>query len=249
MHIYVYDSFVNQKKYNKVLFRLETRLTDLGLNGKICRLGVMQSIASILESEIRQGPKTIVAVGNDATIHKVINGLTDYNIPLGFIPIGQENNSMANSLGIELEELACDVLSRRKIEKLDLGIANQFYFLSQASITTQGTTIEINKRYTIEIMEKGEVNIINLITSTNLPANTKSTPHDGKLELAINTGGAKKTFTSASKNQSFFSFKKLTILNKNHPLVLDKAVKIPAPIEISIVKKKISMIVGKARNF
>ena len=249
MHVYIYDSFVNQKKHNKVLFRLETRLTDLGLNGKICRLGVMQSMASILESEIKQGAKTIVAVGNDATIHKVINGLADYNVPLGFIPIGEENNLITNSLGIELEELACDVLSRRKIEKLDLGIANNFYFLSQASITTQSTLIEINKNYTIEITEKGEVNIINLVTNINLPANTKSSPQDGKLELAINTQGTKKAFTSASKNQSFFPFKKLTILNKNHPLVLDKAVKIPAPVEISVIKKKISAIVGKGRNF
>ncbi len=34
MHVYVYDSFLNQKKYDRILARLETRITDLGLNGK-----------------------------------------------------------------------------------------------------------------------------------------------------------------------------------------------------------------------
>ena len=38
MHVYIYDSFLNHKKFEKIIARIETRVTDLGLNGKINRL-------------------------------------------------------------------------------------------------------------------------------------------------------------------------------------------------------------------
>ncbi|MCK4553680.1 hypothetical protein KAU19_01815, partial [Candidatus Parcubacteria bacterium] len=64
MHIYIYDSYVNQKKYDKVLARIETRITDLGLNGKISRLGLMKNIPDLVYNELKRGVKTIIAVGN-----------------------------------------------------------------------------------------------------------------------------------------------------------------------------------------
>jgi len=53
MHVYVYDSFLNQKKYDRILARLETRITDLGLNGKISillimKLNMAQKLSSLL---------------------------------------------------------------------------------------------------------------------------------------------------------------------------------------------------------
>ena len=101
MHIYIYDSFVNQKKYDKILARIETRITDLELNGKISRLGVMKNIPDIVSNELKRGAKTIIAVGNDKTINQVINSLAGSQVPLGIIPIGRENNQISFALGIE----------------------------------------------------------------------------------------------------------------------------------------------------
>lgn len=258
MHVYIYDDYVNEKKYNNSLAHIETRITDLGLNGKIIRLGVMKNALETIINEIKRGAKTIIAVGNDKTINKIINAIINYeisnqienNIPLGIIPVGEKNNSIANALGIEKEEKGCDVLSARRIEKLDIAQANNNYFLSQATINSQGTVLEIGKNYSIEIMEPGEINVINLSTFTDLPENTKPNPQDGILELYIKTKPPKKIIKLSSPiNQSVFSLKKLTIINEKSPVILDKAIEIFTPVEINVFKQKLNIIVGKERKF
>ena len=106
MHVYIYDDYVNEKKYNNSLAHIETRITDLGLNGKIIRLGVMKNALEAITNEIKRGAKTIIAVGNDKTINKIINAIINYeisnqienNTPLGIIPVGEKNNLIANVL-------------------------------------------------------------------------------------------------------------------------------------------------------
>src|SRR5680860_1199287 len=130
MHVYIYDDYVSTKKYDTTLAHIETRITDLGLNGKIIRLDVMKNVAEAVASEIKRGAKTIVAVGNDKTINKIINSITlfairnqtEVDIPLGLITVGDKGNSIAPALGIESGEKGCDSLSARRIAKLDLGL-------------------------------------------------------------------------------------------------------------------------------
>lgn len=259
MHIYIYDSFVNQKKYESVMARVETRITDLGLNGKIIRLGTMNSVYDAVENEIKKGAKTIIAVGNNYLLNQVVNalaGLTAGHVlnkttPLGFIPIGRKNNDIADYLGINLDEEAGNILSARRIQKLDLGLADNYYFLSQATITSQGTTIEIDKNYSIEIMGSGEIGVINLPIASDWPANIKSDAKDGVLELFIKTRNLKKFLPISPKKteSSIFSFKKLRIINKHQPIIIDNSVKIPTPVDISMAQEKINIIVGKKRKF
>ena len=101
MNIFIYDSFLNQKKYNSLLARLETRITDLELNGKIFRLSPTINVQEIINNELKRGAKTIIAVGNNKLVNQVINSLAGSDIPLGIIPIGEDNNDIAKSLGIE----------------------------------------------------------------------------------------------------------------------------------------------------
>jgi hypothetical protein len=257
MHVYIYDEYVNKKKYDNILARVETRITDLGLNGKIIRLGVMKNINEAIDSEMKRGAKTIVAVGDDGTVNKIINAMIkaetrsqlSAEIPFGIIPIGKENNKIADCLGIGEAEEAGDVLSARRIEKLDIAQAGNNYFLSQAKIESRGTTLEIGKDYSIEIMETGEINIINLSTFLNLPENANSNPQDGVLELYIKTKGSRTlTKFNPGENQSLFSLKNLTIINNQSSITIDSAVKISTPAEISVTKK-LNIIVGKERKF
>lgn len=257
MHVYIYDDYLNKKKYNNTLARIETRITDLGLNGKIIRLDVMKNIGEAVENEMTRGAKTMVAVGNDRTVNKIINAMINATassqigaeIPLGIIPISEKENSIANCLGIAEGEEAGDVLSARRIEKLDIAMAGNNYFLSQATIESQGTIVEIDKGYSIEILEPGEIHVINLSTSSNLPENASLDPQDGILELYIKTkSGRTIAKLNPRENQSLFSLKKLTIINKKSSIVIDNARKIPAPVEISVTKK-LNIIVGKKRGF
>lgn len=246
MHVYVYDSFLNHSKYNHTLSKIETRITDLGLNGKICRLGVIKNYIDTIRGEIKRGAKTIIIVGNDETVNQIINSIGNTDVPIGIIPVGKNNNLIANSLGINSDLTACDILSARRIENMNLGDANGVLFLSEAVITTKNTIIEINKNYSIEILENGEVKIINLPLASDLPEHAKFNPKDNVLELYIKTGAGK---FLKKQGESVFSFDRLTVENKNHHLLIDNSVQLNMPVEIKISNYNINVIVGKNRNF
>ncbi|MEA3398793.1 MAG: diacylglycerol kinase family protein [Patescibacteria group bacterium] len=258
MHIYLYDSFLKQKKFDHILAQVETRTTDLGLNGKIIRMGAMNSVLETIENEIKKGAKTITAVGNNSLINKIINSMASVaqtnmlakNIPLGIIPVGKKNNNIAGYLGIPFEEAACDVLSARRIQELDLGLANNSYFLTHANITSMGTLIEIDKNYSIEIKGAGEINVINLPANIELPKNANSSAQDSLLELYIKTPGIKKfmPLNTVKNSESIFPFDELTIINKNHPVIIDGSTEIKTPVKLVMAKEKIKIIVGKNRN-
>lgn len=247
MHVYIYDAFVNQKKYEKTLAAIETRITDLGLNGRIIRLGVMKNIYDLVKTEVVRGAKTVTAVGNDCTISQAANALAGTEAPLGIIPIGPENLISA-ALGIEPEVAACDNLSARRIIKIDLGKANNNFFISSARISNEGTAIDINHDYSIEVMGNGDVCVVNMPTGCEPSEIKKFNPQDGILELFIKTKESKNFFKKID-SESIFSLKNLTILNNKHQLILDNSIKISAPAAISIVPQALNVIVGKERNF
>ncbi len=253
MYIYLYDSFLDHKKYNKTIAKIETRITDLGLNGKIVRLNPLNSISTVLNSEIKFGAKTIIGLGNNNSLNNIINAVsnlklqyTNNSITIGFIPIGN-NNSLANYLGINSISTACDIISNRRIKEIGLGVVNKInYFFTEAVISNKNSIIEINEIYTLETKDKGSTKIIN--TSLD-PIFSKTNKHNkNKLKLLINE--QKNNLFKKEKNKnSFINFNKLRIINDKEPLVLDSCVSIKNPTDINMSDKKIKLIVGKNRNF
>lgn len=163
MHVYIYDSYVNQKKYDKTVAKIETRITDLGLNGKIVRIGMLNSIYDIIENEIKKGAKTIVVVGNNNILNQAINSLASlakknilHNTPLGIIPIGDKNNHISKHMGVKSTEEACNIIAARRIQTIDLGQINEHFFLTQVTIPSSGTSVDIDKNFSIEIKGSGE---------------------------------------------------------------------------------------------
>ena len=55
-------------------------MLDLGLNGKIIRLGGIKKIKGTIQNEIKLGAKTIIAVGNNQTVNKIIGSIIDTEI-------------------------------------------------------------------------------------------------------------------------------------------------------------------------
>lgn len=248
MNTFIYDSFLNHKKYDRLLARLETRITDLGLNGKICRLSFMRNIHDTVTNELRRGAKTFIAVGNNKTVNQIINSLAGSSAAFGIIPIGEENNDLAKALGIGSVEAACDVLSARLLARLDLGLANNTYFLGNAAIENHNTVVDMNKSYTIEAKNNGLIYVFNLPkTSVRLPSKIKLRPDDGVLELVIS--GQSRGFLKHQADNSVFKIKKVTVSNPKTQLILDGSVAINTPAEITVTSKCLNVIVGKERNF
>lgn len=256
MHVYIYDRYVTDRRYQTVLARIETRLTDLGLNGKIVRLGIMQSLDDVVESELKKGAKTIVAVGNDHLFFRAIDAVARLGAvnpihrvtPLGFIPVGAADNALSAYLGIELEERAADIISARRIEPLDLGRAGERYFLTAAAIGSAGTTVSVDNTYALTVTAPGEIFVVNLPLSPSLQRLAPADPTDGRLELCIRTESQNRFTRRRKTSVTRLPFHTLTIDNPNAPLVIDGATNVPTPATVRVAPDQVRMIVGKHRH-
>lgn len=258
MYLYLYDHFLNDNSYYKLLSKIEMRLTDLGIGGKISRLSPLKNLKDLINDEIRFGVKTIVAVGNDETVSMVINNIVKYeDITFGVIPIGKQN-FIARDLGINDTETACDVLSARKIEKIDLGRVNNTYFISGIDIAAENKiTLECEDQYQISSeTETCAIHICNLRPAFLEGAYEEKffNPQDGMLEALVMPIAelSKKFFGFFKSNerisQSVFPFKKISVLTKKSVTVTTDGKKVlKPPIDIEVVPQKLRVVVGRQR--
>lgn len=253
MYFYLYDEFLNEKKYKSALDKIENRLTDLEMKHKTSRLSILKNIKGMIEDEIRNGATTIVAVGDDQTVFRAINVLASYpDITLGIIPVGPHNN-IAKILGIPSEEEACDVLSSRIIKKLDLGKINHHFFISEVVFQGNNLAINCDNEFTIRPDASAQVHVYNFNFREN---STPTNPQDGVLELFVRGKGQSllpKLFTNQDqkKDMSLFSFRNADITTEGEPVAvhIDQNHTIKTPVHISILPQRLRVIVGKHRMF
>lgn len=93
----------------------------------------------IARKALKDGYKTVIAMGGDGTIEAVMRGMIGSKVRLGIVPAGTENN-IAKSLGIpkDLEE-ACTLIASDHTLKLDMGQVTtrkgkKFVFFEMATI-------------------------------------------------------------------------------------------------------------------
>lgn len=250
MYLYIYDSFLNDKKYSSLLAKIETRLTDLGIGGKIFRLSPLRNMTELLNDEVKNGAKTVVVVGNDKTFTQIINFAAQFDITLGFIPVGPDNK-IAKILGINSSDEACNILSSRKIEKVDLGKANNTYFLSDITIEKGEVTIECENKFAITPERQDQVTIYNLrpMFAAKWGQEKVFNPKDGQLEVLIQPL-AKGFFKKTSGQNSLIPFKKVFIKSRGSlPVYTDGQKILKTPVKVEIVPDKLKIIVGKDRLF
>lgn len=252
MYLYIYDSFLNHKRYAGALAKIETRLTDLGIGGKIFRLSPLRNIGELLHDEARNGTKTVIVVGNDKTFSQVINFAAAEDLTTGIIPIGPDN-TIAKMLGITSPEEACNVISARNTEKLDLGKANDTYFLSGLTIDEGDITIECENKFKIKPQAENQVGIYNLRPAlSSVGRDDVFNPKDGQLEVFIQPMkqgmfGGKKPDAQAS---SLIPFRKVAVRGKGSVSIHTDGQKVlKTPVKIEIVPDKLKVIVGKDRIF
>lgn len=246
MNLYIYDDFLSKSRYNNIINKTEIRITDLGLTGKIIRLGLIRSIKSLVQQEIRSGVKNIIAVGNNNTIHKIISSLVDDSLSeiflnqilFSIIPIGP-NQSIANSFGIKNEEEACNIILARRVEEIDIGLIGKNYFLNKLEFLYNNININFKDNFSIETNKKTKTIIYNIIDNKSLKNIEKFNPCDNVLDL----------FIFGKKNEiSYFPIKEIKI-DSNGEILLDNSIKCQTPNKISILDRKLKVIVGKNRFF
>jgi len=183
MYCYIYDDLTQHQRFAPELALIENRLTDLGIAGKIVRMALFRNVQDMVRDEIRRGTTSVIAVGNDETVHKVIDVISGTNVVLGIIPLG-EGNELAALLGVPEGLAACDVLSARIVETIDAGIVNGKRFLTSISVPNFSAELTCDGAYRIVPDEPGFLEIRNLGGDAT-KSERVSDPTDGRLETIL----------------------------------------------------------------
>jgi len=253
MYVYLYDNFLDQRKYDSTIKEMENRLTDYGIAGKIIRLQNFTNPDAIIKEEIRRGAETIVLVGNDDTFGKVLSKAASTDALFGFLPVGK-NNSIAEVLGIPVGVDACETLSRRRKMKLDVGWFNNQYFINQLHIPPANINVEYDERFTVSPTKgKIELAVCNLqpFYWDDNQEKVDVHPQDGKLEAFLRPVKEGGWFSSNKyEDVSVFPFEEMVIRGEQpFNVIADGKESKEVEVKIRLAKNRIDMVVGKNRKF
>lgn len=254
MYVYLYDSFLRERKYNALIKAMEISLTDFGIAGKILRLHNFADSKPIIEDEIKRGAKTIVIVGNDSTLGHVLSRAATVECTYGFLPIGP-NNSIAEVLGIPTGLEACTTLSRRRKQRMDVGWVNNRFFISQLHVHPAKIEVIYDERFRVTAADKMEVVVCNLQPyywkkDTKDQETRVVHPQDGKLEAFLRPLTKNRWFGYTYEDPSIFPFEEMEIRG-TEPFAVEADGKLTKEIrlKIKLAHTKVEMIVGRDRKF
>ena len=245
MYVYVYDELLEDRRYERELALIETRLTDLGIMGKICRLALFRDATHVIREEVRLGANTVVAVGNDATLRKIIDALAGSpKVVAALIPIGPQGQ-MADILGIPPLVMACDVLSARNVEAVDVGEVNGKRFVHAASFEADDALIRVDDSFTVSLKKSGKLEVRNLAAPDDAGV---VSPVDGKLSLIIRQ--SKFSLLSRKADVSVIPFDHAFVTSKTPTtLSVDGETMQGMHFEFRTIPGVLRIVVGKERKF
>lgn len=184
MYFYIYDEFVQNKRFEKELLQIENRLTDLGIAGKVARLALFRDVEEMVCDELRRGVTSVIVVGNDATARRVLDVIVEHRVTFGMIPMG-DLGVIAKVFGLPAGLPACDVLSARILEEVDVGVINGKRFLTSVSIPKFSGTIAFGEAYRMAVERPASVCIRNVALEDQAADLPVAHPCDGCLETVI----------------------------------------------------------------
>lgn len=258
MYFYIYDSFLVEKKYAKLISRIESRLANLDIAGKKHQLTILRSVEEIVGEILKRETPTISIIGSDQIFCRAVLRTVGTGAVMGFVPT-ETDSAMAVLLGLPTNEYACDVISARRIESVGFGRINNQAFFSSLEFEADKAVLIADDKYQIIPRRVKAIKVINLdlIKFQQTPespewSELKSNPKDGYMEVLLGNPGKNFWFLKKrEKLDSLFLVKKLKVVCKKSDqeitIRVDKYKTIKTPAIIEIAEEKIKIIVGKDR--
>ncbi len=130
---FVINPSAGKGKYEQIINAIRETLSDRGLQYDI-KVLEYRGEATTVAKAAAETHDVVVAVGGDGTVNEVFNGLVGTKAVFGIIPAGT-GNGFARELGLPLEPAeACRILTEGNIKSMDVGVANDRYFLGTAGV-------------------------------------------------------------------------------------------------------------------
>lgn len=245
MYSYFYDAFLQDRKFERELGLLETRLTDLGIMGKITRLALFRDSLEVMRDEIDEGAETLVAVGDDNTFRKAIEAVGDTKTVLGYLPVNTKS-VLADLLGIPPGVAACDVLSARLVQDIDVGEVNGRRFLHALECEAVDPVVACEDAFTVSVSGRANIAIRNLAFPDDAGA---TDPTDGKLSMVIRQ--SRLSLFGRKTSLSNLPFKRAHLYTERQVnLLLDGGEKLSGKdFDIRAIPGRLRLVTGKGRKF
>ncbi len=238
-HLYIYDEFLSERKYERQLAAIEGRLASLDLSGATTRLSMLRGTRELVTSQVKDEITTVVIVGDDHTVDALMWFLPDLPVTVAYIPLRAPHHT-ADLLGIPSGLEACDVLAARKIETLDIGILDERYFLGEVSAAETMADVEVPGEFHVRAIAGGSIQFKNLGADA----------HDGQLDLVIRPREEKSGWGRRHEMQETRLQVRQAILSSADPIEIqvDHQVVRGQRFQVGIVPNKLKFITGRTRG-
>lgn len=189
-YAYLFDAKLSDRSQERWVSRLEAELSRRHLAGQVLREGAFRGLKELAKEALAKGAATIIMVGTDASLIKILPIIADANVVLGYIPC--EPSMIAKQLSIpeKLEE-SVNVLAARFVRQVDLGMVGDRPFLTEVIIRDPKAVLDIAGKYTISCQQNGAMRLVNLMTGTNFD--------DGELDIYVDVEEPKKSLFGGAK--------------------------------------------------
>jgi diacylglycerol kinase family enzyme len=123
MYYYIVDpQKISQKEFERVQNILYSSLSEYKISGEVVRVTGLRTVGQLVENAFAHEAKTIVAVGNDDTLHETINAIGKREIAVGYIPMFE--SEIGNILGLQNIVQAVKTIASRRTQDLDMGVVD-----------------------------------------------------------------------------------------------------------------------------
>ena len=243
MYYYIYDDFIATPKLQVKLADIESKLALLEIKGPVSRLHALTNINEVMRRAVVRGATTVIVVGDDRSLLKVLNALPNKKIVVGLIVMGPQV-ALAKKLNVETVKAGIEAAAGRKLVPVNTGTINKFAFLQNVAITGGPFTAILDDTLTIKSDHlQSTISIIN-------PQLAFSKDKSSLLEAHLTPLKGRWSMGKVREEQvSKLNFRKL-ILKSQAPMtaVVDGAKTITdKSLTIDMIENAAKLIVGRKR--
>lgn len=259
MHAYFIDDWTGEARHRRAMDSLDLQLTQAGLSGRRIRLSRLHDLDASLQECRQSGVRDFVAVGDDGTFSRLLNGLLKnpaQGLVLSTLPVG-EKLSVAAGLGHADLGRAVLALAEHRTRIFDVGKLNDRHCFITAAIFPERSSLKFLS-YTISSLRPNhQISICNtnLYNYRDARHSRAFNPSDGTFEavIAYQPNGSwwanffpRKKSPSTYVVESFFPHQSLIVLHKEKTITIqaDTEKQLSTPVEVAVVSRGIEVVVG-----
>ena len=249
---YLYDGVLEQGAWTKIVARIEAEVSRLGIQGPVLRDGFHELDRALSELSA-QGIRNLIFVGGDRWFLQWIPWIAHQkNMSIGYLPI--EASSLAKAIGIPVGAAGVEVIAARVLRVLDLGMANERPFLTEAIALRTTAKLELEGSYAVCARVPSPLSIQNFAFQPKT-GQVISTPQDGHLEAVIQTTVEQSTWLGMWKKTSVeetrIVFKRAKVRDEGEPVqfLVDGQPITGKDVQFDVLPSALSFIVGPERMF